>query len=90
MNRRELLTFGLTAAAGVAFTRSRAAQSDLVWHDAAELDIEGRGWSDTESAYDRLPPHAKGSVPDSVWNLSKQSAGIAVSIAVRKRRRVNM
>jgi lysophospholipase L1-like esterase len=53
-------------------------RADLVWHDAATLTIEGRGWSDTEATYDRLPARAKGHVPASVWSLSKHSAGLAI------------
>jgi lysophospholipase L1-like esterase len=51
---------------------------DIVWHDPAEWGIEGKGWADTERIYDRFPLRAKGKVPDSVWNLSRQSAGLCV------------
>ncbi|MBM3496221.1 MAG: lysophospholipase, partial [Armatimonadetes bacterium] len=54
------------------------ARADVVWRDAALLTIEGRGWADTEGRYDRLPARAKGKVPESVWGLSKDSAGLAV------------
>lgn len=60
------------------------------WHDAAGLTIEGKGWDDTESPYDRLPAKAKGIVRDPVWELAKCPAGITVrfstdapSLAVR-------
>lgn len=48
------------------------------WFDIQNLDVEGKGWTDTESFYDRLPKKAKGVVRPPVWSLSKQSAGIAV------------
>jgi lysophospholipase L1-like esterase len=48
------------------------------WRDAAQFDVEGRGWTQTEAAWDRLPASAKGVVPASVWGLSKHSAGICV------------
>lgn len=57
---------------------SEAAEGDVVWHAATEFEIEGQGWTDTLSPYDRLPARAKGSVPESVWGLGRQSAGIAV------------
>ncbi len=52
------------------------AEAEVVWHEATEFDIEGQGWTETQSPYDRLPTHAKGSVPESVWGLGKQSAGL--------------
>jgi lysophospholipase L1-like esterase len=52
--------------------------SDLLWYDAKELTIEGKGWADTEAFYRRLPARAKDVVPDAVWSLSKHTAGIAV------------
>jgi lysophospholipase L1-like esterase len=62
----------LVADAGVA----KAAEP--VWVDAAALRVEGRGWADVETPYDRLPAHARSKAPQSVWGLSKQSAGIAI------------
>jgi lysophospholipase L1-like esterase len=51
---------------------------EWLWYDAQKLDVEGRGWVDTEAFYDRLPAKAKGVVRDPVWSLSKHSAGMAV------------
>ncbi|MFK7777903.1 MAG: SGNH/GDSL hydrolase family protein [Gimesia sp.] len=48
------------------------------WFDIKQLGVEGKGWTDTESFYDRLPKKAKGVVRKPVWSLSKHSAGIAV------------
>jgi endoglucanase len=50
----------------------------LRWTDARELAVEGRGWNETKAFYDRLPAKAEGRAPNSVWQLSRQSAGIAV------------
>lgn len=52
--------------------------SDLVWTDARTLTVEGRGWTNTKSFFDRLPASAEGVVRPEVWNLSRQSAGLAV------------
>jgi hypothetical protein len=49
-----------------------------VWYDAQLLGIEGKGWADTESTYDRLPGKASGSVTDAVWHFSHFSAGLSV------------
>lgn len=63
---------------------------DTRWVDARELTVEGKGWEDTASFYDRLPARAQGVVRDPVWDLSHHSAGLCVrfvtdapSIAVR-------
>jgi hypothetical protein len=49
-----------------------------VWYDCKLLRVEGKGWENTESFWDRLPGKAKGSVTESVWGLSHHSAGICV------------
>jgi len=61
-----------------------------VWYDGRLLPLEGRGWADTESFYDRLPAKAQGKVRPPVWGLSHHSAGMclrfttdATSIRVR-------
>jgi len=48
----------------------------VVWHDVAAWGVEGRGWSDTERPFDRLPTRARGLVRDPVWSLSRHSAGM--------------
>ena len=50
----------------------------LLWYDIRDLGIEGQGWSDIDSPFDRLPKKAKGVVRDAVWGLSRDSAGMAV------------
>jgi hypothetical protein len=58
------------------------AESDLSanfhWTDIRELGVEGRGWTNTESFYDRLPARAEGVVRKPVWVLSRDSAGMCV------------
>ena len=51
--------------------------SPLLWYDLRDLVVEGKGWQDTESFYDRMPARAKALVPSSVWNLSLASAGLS-------------
>ena len=52
--------------------------SNLRWVDAKDLCIEGKGWTDTQNFYDRLPAKAEGTVREPVWNLSKDSAGVTI------------
>lgn len=40
--------------------------------------IEGQGWRDVQSPFDRLPGRAEGLVRDSVWKLARHSAGLNV------------
>lgn len=48
------------------------------WRDARELGVEGKGWTDTKSFYDRLPARAENRVRPDVWSLSHDSAGMSV------------
>jgi lysophospholipase L1-like esterase len=57
---------------------AKDASGEWLWYDAKGLTVEGKGWTDTEWFYDRLPARAKGVVPDSVWSLSRHSAGLCV------------
>lgn len=53
----------------------------LTWYDATVLGIEGKGWTDTKTPYDRLPVRAEKQVPEAVWFRSMNSAGLRVSFA---------
>ena len=46
------------------------------WHDVHDWGVEGKGWSDTEHYFDRLPSRAKGVVREVVWNLSRNATGL--------------
>ncbi len=54
------------------------AAEEIVWTDARQLTIEGKGWTDTAAFYDRLPAKAQGVVRQPVWDLSRDSAGYSV------------
>ena len=54
------------------------AAEEIVWTDARQLTIEGKGWTDTAAPYDRLPAKAQGVVRQPVWDLSRDSAGYSV------------
>ena len=65
--------------AGLIVSSAAGAKEDnVLWHDAAGLTIEGRGWNDIESFYYRLPKSAKGKVTDAVWGLASNCAGMIV------------
>ena len=49
-----------------------------MWYDGRNLTVRGKGWTDTEAFYDRLPTKAKEMVRTPVWNLSRNSAGIRI------------
>ena len=55
------------------------------WQDAGALCVEGKGWRDTESLFDRLPARAKDRVRDVVWQLSRCPAGLTVRFATDAR-----
>lgn len=87
-DRRQFLT--LSAAGLVAAGTSRwvwgaepaavkpKVEKGVAWYDVAQWGVEGKGWTETERYYDRLPAKAKGVVRDAVWNLSRHSAGMCV------------
>jgi lysophospholipase L1-like esterase len=60
---------------------TRDAAGKWAWYDARDLDVEGRGWKDTEQFFHRFPARAKGKVRDGVWGLSTHSAGMCVRFA---------
>ncbi|MGL4293017.1 MAG: SGNH/GDSL hydrolase family protein [Bacteroidales bacterium] len=46
--------------------------------NALNYRLLGKGFSDTEESYDRLPAHLKDKIRKPVWVLSKNSSGMAV------------
>lgn len=70
-----LLAFpALLPAAELTFTEADGVR----WYDIRQLGVEGQGWTEVAAPYDRLPAKAEGVVRDAVWNLSRDSAGMAV------------
>ena len=61
-----------------AFGQASNSETNLLWRDARDLIIEGRGWPDTKDFYDRLPASAEKLVRQDVWNLGHDSAGMCV------------
>jgi len=65
--------FGLwSAQAG----RAQGDEAPLTYRSIREARIEGKAWTNTQDPFDRLPPQAEAVVRDSVWTLSRHSAGI--------------
>ena len=76
MNRRQ---FFLTLSSAPLLAQTAAPSAlELEWVDAKKLTVEGLGFKDVKSPYDRLPERAEGVVPPAVWNLSRDSAGALV------------
>ena len=68
----------LFAAAGTPQKAGPGPGDTTQWFDCKTLLIEGKGWTDTQSFYDRLPARAEGKVTPAVWGLSHHSAGLCV------------
>lgn len=65
----------------IAITPSRAGDvtpDSLAWYEPPDWSIEGRGWTDVQRTYDRLPAHAEELVRKPVWDLSRHSAGMSI------------
>jgi len=65
---------GMTAHTGL----NTQAEPQINWRDARELTVEGLGWSDTAFPYHRFPSRAKETLPEPVWNMGCQPAGVSV------------
>lgn len=78
-----LLACGLLAFASLL---PAADETPLAHHSLRDARIEGRGWTDTKSSFDRLPGKAEGTVRDPVWNLSRDSAGMAARFVTDAKR----
>lgn len=50
----------------------------VAWYDASQMPIEGKGWTDTASPFDRLPARAQKLVRPIIWDISRNSAGLLV------------
>ena len=48
----------------------------LLWYDFTQLKVEGRGWDDVATPYDRLPSRAEKNFTEILWTLSQDTAGI--------------
>ncbi|MGB7160875.1 MAG: SGNH/GDSL hydrolase family protein, partial [Tepidisphaeraceae bacterium] len=59
-------------------TTQAAVPADVVWHDVRDWGVEGRGFDDVESYFDRLPARAKDVVRKEVWSLSRDSTSMSV------------
>src|SRR6266550_2829368 len=77
-NRGVVFAIGMVAVAAGTFGQASNSATNLLWRDARDLIIEGRGWPDTKDFYDRLPARAEKLVRQNVWNLGHDSAGMCV------------
>ena len=57
---------------------AKDASGEWLWYNAENMTVEGKGWTDTERFFDRLPARAQETGPKPVWSLSRHSAGMAV------------
>jgi len=73
-----LLIHTVSVSVTVTLNTSVDGEDGLSWHDIRHFDVEGKGWIDTISFYDRLPARAVTLVREPVWDLSHHSAGMCV------------
>ena len=75
MNRRQFI---IASGSAPLLAQTATPAPELDWIDARKLTVEGLGFKDVKSPYDRLPGRAEGVVPAPVWSLSRDSAGALV------------
>lgn len=73
-----LSSAGSFAQSAIDPAKAKADDKGILWYDIQLLDLEGKGWTETRAPFDRFPGKAEGKVPDSVWGLSRHSAGLCV------------
>lgn len=78
--RRHFLLSCASATAGLTLAPLRAQNAEIAWQNTETWEIEGRGWPNEERLrfYDRFPAKAQKTLREPVWNLSRDSAGMAV------------
>ncbi len=74
-----VLTFSLIITSPASSRAEEKPADPTQWHDVSEWGVEGQGWppADLKSRYDRLPAKAEKIVRPPVWDLSRDSAGLA-------------
>ena len=71
------ITLCLIMVCGVLLMKAQS-QDSLIYYNAGNFEIIGKGFSGTEMLYDRLPGYLKDTLRSALWKLSKNSSGIAV------------
>lgn len=51
-------------------------ENSLDWYDVTGWELEGKGWTDTDTHYARLPARAEATVRDWIWMLGHHTAGL--------------
>jgi lysophospholipase L1-like esterase len=69
-------SIAIPAARAADAATEEAVKQSLTWHAVTPANIEGQGWTDVQSPFDRLPARAEGLVRPPVWDLSHNSAGL--------------
>ncbi len=59
--------------------KNKSHEKTITWFDISKFGLDGKGWTDTQRFYDRLPQRAKRSLPQSVWDLSRSATGMSAS-----------
>ena len=77
--RRSFLALGAsTVACSRLLPATILAPREVTWTSVADWRIEGRAFAERKAPFDRLPAAAEAVVRKAVWNLSRDSAGMAV------------
>ena len=70
----------------IALFLSFTAQAQTVYHDASAFPLLGKISEATETRYERLPAKLKGTSRDPVWELGKNTAGLAIRFCSNSQR----
>ncbi len=81
MNIRSTVIHGVLAILLFGSGAYQGHSEELQWIDSKSMSIEGKGWTNTKSYYDRLPREAEGIVRQPVWEHSHETAGMLYHFA---------
>ncbi len=80
MSIARLLLLLVAMAPSAAFAQEDDASESIAfrWQTVTPAVLDGQGWTDTASPFDRFPGRASSDLRDPVWHLSRNSTGMSV------------
>ena len=69
---------GISVSPNLIYQNNSSSKDKINWYDAKQIGVEGKGWTNTERYFDRLPSKAEDFVRKPVWELSRHSSGMCL------------
>ena len=69
---------GVSVSSNLIYQNNSSSKDKINWYNAKQIGVEGKGWTNTERYFDRLPSKAEDFVRKPVWELSRYSSGMCL------------